>query len=220
VSTALRLRDSSDDWLDKRLGVRGLRTAWELRGIRCCPVEELEKPQKSIQSSRSFASPVRDRESLLEAVTEYAMIAGRRLRAQNSLAGSLAVSIRTSRFREPFFGAGREIIFQAPTDSDIRLIRAAGAALFSIYREGCDYEKASVWLGRLSSAEMAQLSLFSGEGDRGSALSRAADRLNGEAGRRLLMPAALLGEKPWRPRKDRDSGVALEDLGKLPVITG
>ena len=99
----------------------------------------------------------------------------------------------------PVLRRGEGIIFQAPTDSDIRLIRAAGAALFSIYREGCDYEKASVWLGRLSSAEMAQLSLFSGEGDRGSALSRAADRLNGEAGRRLLMPAALLGEKPGVP---------------------
>ncbi|NLK19389.1 MAG: hypothetical protein GX310_06320, partial [Synergistaceae bacterium] len=62
-------------------------------------------------------------------------------------------------------------------------------------------------------------SLFGGEEDRGSALSRAADRLNGEAGRRLLTPAALLGEKAWRPRKDKDSGVALEDAGKLPVIT-
>lgn len=220
VSTALRLKNSSDDWLDKRMGVRGLRTAWELRGIRCYPIEESEKPQKSIQSSRSFSCPVRDRESLLEAVTEYAMTAGRRLRSQNSLAGSLAVSIRTSRFREPFFGAGKEIIFQTPTDSDIRLIRAAAAALSSIYREGHDYEKASVCLGRLSCAEMVQLSLFDDENDRGSALSRAADRLNGEAGRKLLAPAALLGEKAWRPRRDSHSGVALEDLDKLPVIAG
>ncbi|MGI6253736.1 MAG: Y-family DNA polymerase [Synergistaceae bacterium] len=220
VSTALRLRDSSDDWLDRRMGVRGLRTAWELRGIRCYPIERLEKPQKSIQSSRSFSSPVRDRESLLEAVTEYAMIAGRRLRSQNSLAGSLAVSIRTNRFKESFFRAEQEIIFQTPTDSDIRLIRAAADALFSIYREGHDYEKASVWLGRLSCAGMVQLGLFGDEGeeDRGAALSRAADRLNGEAGRRLLAPAALLGEKAWRPRRDRDSGLTLEDLGKLPVI--
>ncbi|HPE65934.1 MAG TPA: Y-family DNA polymerase, partial [Synergistales bacterium] len=110
VSTALRLRDTPDDWLEKYLGVRGLRTAWELRGIRCFPIEEYEKPQKSIHSSRSFSTPVRSRESLAEAVTEFALTAGRRLRSQRSLAGCLSVSISTSRFRSPFYGAREEVV--------------------------------------------------------------------------------------------------------------
>lgn len=219
VSTALRLRDTPDDWLEKYLGVRGLRTAWELRGIRCFPIEEYEKPQKSIHSSRSFATPVRSRESLAEAVTEFALTAGRRLRSQRSLAGCLSVSISTSRFRSPFYGAREEVVLETPTDSDIALIRAATGALSSIYKDGCDYEKAEVGLGRLSSADTVQLRLFGERDDRGSALSRAADRLNEQAGRRLLAPAALLGEKEWRPRKDRHSGVRLEDLNTLPKIS-
>ncbi len=219
VSTALRLRDTPDDWLEKYLGVRGLRTAWELRGIRCFPIEEYEKPQKSIHSSRSFATPVRNRESLAEAVTEFALTAGRRLRSQRSLAGCLSVSISTSRFRSPFYGAREEVVLETPTDSDIALIRAATGALSSIYKDGCDYEKAEVGLGRLSSADTVQLRLFGERDDRGSALSRAADRLNEQAGRRLLLPAALLGEKEWRPRKDRHSGVRLEDLNTLPKIS-
>ena len=125
VSTALRLRDTPDDWLEKYLGVRGLRTAWELRGIRCFPIEEYEKPQKSIHSSRSFATPVRSRESLAEAVTEFALTAGRRLRSQRSLAGCLSVSISTSRFRSPFYGARAEVALETPTDSDITFIKAA-----------------------------------------------------------------------------------------------
>lgn len=220
ISTALRLRDAPDDRLEKHLGVRGLRTAWELRGIRCFPIEEREKPQKSIQSSRSFAVPVRDRESLAEAVTEFTLTAGRRLRSQNSLAGSLSVSISTSRFRGSFFGARAEVTLETPTDSDITLMRAAAGALSSIYREGHDYEKAEICLGSLSSAGTVQLRLFGKREDRGAALSRAADRLNGEAGRKLLLPAALLGEKEWHPRKDRHSGMGLEDLEKLPVISG
>jgi len=219
VSTALRLRDTPDDWLEKYLGARGLRTAWELRGIRCFPIEEYEKPQKSIHSSRSFSTPVRSRESLAEAVTEFALTAGRRLRSQRSLAGCLSVSISTSRFRSPFYGAREEVVLETPTDSDIALIRAATGALSSIYKDGCDYEKAEVGLGRLSSADTVQLRLFGGRDDRGSALSRAADRLNEQAGRRLLLPAALLGEKEWRPRKDRHSGVRLEDLNTLPKIS-
>ncbi len=220
ILTALRLRDADDDWLDKHLGVRGLRTAWELRGIRCFPLEEEEKPQKSIQSSRSFASPIRSREALAEAVTEFALVAGKRLRSQTSLAGSLAVSISTSRFRAPFYGASAEVPLETPTDSDITLIKAATGALASIYKEGRDYEKAAVCLGRLSSAEAVQLGLFGEKTNRGSALSRAADRLNEQVGRRLLLPAALLGEKEWRPRKDRRSGVRLEDLVTLPAISG
>ena len=219
ILTALRLRDAPDDWLDKHLGVRGLRTAWELRGIRCFPLEEAEKPQKSIQSSRSFATPVRSRESLAEAVTEFALTAGRRLRSQRSLAGSLSVSISTNRFRSPFYGAKEEVVLETPTDSDIALIRAATGALSSIYKDGCDYEKAEVGLGRLSSADTVQLRLFGERDDRSSALSRAADRLNEQAGRRLLAPAALLGEKEWRPRKERHSGVRLEDLDTLPAIS-
>jgi len=220
ISTAIRLRDARDDWVEKHLGVRGLRTKWELAGIRCFSVEEQEKPQKSIQSSRSFAVPVRDRESLAEAVTEFTLTAGRRLRSQNSLAGSLSVSISTSRFRGSFFGARAEVALETPTDSDITLMRAAAGALSSIYREGHDYEKAEVCLGNLSSAGTVQLRLFGKREDRGAALSRAADRLNGEAGRKLLLPAALLGEKEWHPRKDRHSGMGLEDLEKLPVISG
>ena len=220
ISTAIRLRDARDDWVEKHLGVRGLRTKWELAGIRCFPVEEQEKPQKSIQSSRSFSSPVRSREGLAEAVTEFVLVAGRRLRTQQSLAGSLSVNISTSRFRMPFYGRRAEVVLDPPTDSDIHLIRAAVESLSSIYLDGHDYEKAEVGLGCLSSARRPQLLLFPQREDRGSALSRAADRLNREAGRSLLLPAVLLGEKAWRPRKDRHSGFRLEDLEKLPVISG
>jgi DNA polymerase V len=130
------------------------------------------------------------------------------------------VSISTSRFRAPFYGARAEVALETPTDSDITLIKVATGALSSIYREGHDYEKAEICLGGLSSAGMIQLRLFGERQDRGSALSRAADKLNGEAGRRLLLPAVLMGEKEWRPRKDRHSGTRLEDLEKLPMISG
>ena len=218
VMTALNLKDAHDDWLDRRLGVRGLRTAWELRGIRCLRIEEEEKPQKSIQSSRTFARPVRSREALAEAVTEFTLIAGRRLRSQSSLAGIVSVSISTSRFRAPFYGAAAEVPLETPTDSDILLSKAATEAMRSIYREGLEYVKAHVLLGRLSSANTVQLSLFDGGAAKGSALSHTADRINAATGHRLLMPAILLGDKEWRPKRDKHSGTRLEDLDRMPEI--
>ncbi|MEA4881512.1 MAG: Y-family DNA polymerase [Synergistaceae bacterium] len=219
ITTVLRLRDAKDDWVEKRMGVRGLRTVWELRGIRCIPIEEAEKPQKSIQSSRTFAVPLREFSPLAEAVTEFALTAGRRLRAQKSRASRLTVHIGTSRFRDPWYGRTAEIPLGMPTESDIRLIRSAVEGLAMIYREGYDYVRGEVTLLELSSAETFQLSLFDRSDDRSAALSRVADRLNREAGRQLLRPALLLGEKEWRPRRDSHSGVRLEDLSNLPVLS-
>ncbi|GAB1428666.1 translesion error-prone DNA polymerase V subunit UmuC [Aminivibrio sp.] len=219
ITTALRLRDAKDDWVEKRMGVRGLRTVWELRGIRCLAIEEAEKPQKSIQSSRTFAVPLREFSPLAEAVTEFALTAGRRLRAQKSRASRLTVHIGTSRFRDPWYGRTAEIPLGMPTESDIRLIRSAVEGLAMIYREGYDYVRGEVTLLELSSAETFQLSLFDPFDDRSTALSRVADRLNRETGRQLLRPALLLGEKEWRPRRDSHSGVRLEDLSSLPVLS-
>ena len=219
ITTALRLRDAKDDWVEKRMGVRGLRTVWELRGIRCLAIEEAEKPQKSIQSSRTFAVPLREFSPLAEAVTEFALTAARRLRAQKSRASRLTVHIGTSRFHDPWYGKTVEIPLGMPTESDIRLIRSAVEGLRLIYREGYDYVRGEVTLLELSSAETFQLSLFDPFDDRSTALSRVADRLNREAGCQLLRPALLLGEKEWRPRRDSHSGVRLENLSSLPVLS-
>ncbi|HCL79113.1 MAG TPA: hypothetical protein DIC53_04000, partial [Synergistaceae bacterium] len=63
-----------------------------------------------------------------------------------------------------------------------------------------------------------QLTLFEPSLDRGSTLSRVADRLNAETGRKFLQPAILMGEKAWRPRKDMCSSVRLEELEFLPMV--
>jgi len=219
ITTALRLRDAKDDLVEKRMGIRGLRTVWELRGIRCLAIEEVEKPQKSIQSSRTFAVPLRDFSPLAEAVTEFALTAARRLRAQKSRTSRLTVHIGTSRFHDPWYGRTAEIPLGMPTDSDGKILRAALEGLHLIYREGYDYVRGEVTLLELSPGETFQLGLFDRPDDRSAAISRVADRLNGEAGRQLLRPAILLGEKEWRPRRDSHSGVRLEDLSSLPVLS-
>ena len=218
LSTARRLRDADDEWIGKHMGIRGLRTVWELRGVRCFAVEERERPPQSIRSSRSFASSIRDMESLSEAVEEFTLTAGRRLREQRSMAGVLTVGIFTSRFREPFYGRRVKIPLGRPTDSDGRLIGAALKGLAAIYRRGYAYDKAEVTLEELSSASMIQMGLFDRPDDRSGILSRIADRINRETGRQILRPGALTGEGAWRPRRDRHSGIRIEDLDGIPSV--
>jgi len=60
IRTARQFRDAKDDWLRQHFSVRGVHTAWELRGISCIRLVEEDPAQKSIQASRSFGTPVTD----------------------------------------------------------------------------------------------------------------------------------------------------------------
>lgn len=218
IATALGLRNVRDEWVERRFGITGLRLVWELRGIRCFPLEKREAARKSIQVSRTFSATVRDVQSIREAVTEFAVIAGRRLRAQGELAGSLTVALTSGHFGDSWCRRSERCLVHPATDSDLRFIRAATDGACRLYEDGSDYGKAEVTLSDLSPAGKEQLTLFEPSPDRGSTLSRTADRLNREAGTQLLKPAILLGEKGWRPRRDMCSNVRIEDLTLLPSI--
>jgi DNA polymerase V len=56
VTTALALSEQSDAWLKKHLNVVGQRTAWELRGIPCIPIELAPPTRKGIMVSRTSAA--------------------------------------------------------------------------------------------------------------------------------------------------------------------
>lgn len=220
ITTALRLRNAPDEWVERRLGITGLRIVWELRGVRCFPVEERESPRKSIQSSRSFSAPVRDLESMTGAVTEFAMIAARRLRAQKAVAGRVMVGVVSGGFGPLRRRRQAERLLDPPTDSDITIVREATEGLRSCYRDGEAYEKAEILLTALSSSEHRQMGLFQQHDERGAALARVTDRLNAEAGRKILQPAILMGEKPWRSRRAMCSSVSLENMDFLPLLRG
>lgn len=62
VTNALQLRDLSDLWVKKRMGVVGMRTVLELRGLPCLPLQTAAPRRKSACVSRSFGRPVCDRQ--------------------------------------------------------------------------------------------------------------------------------------------------------------
>lgn len=52
ILTALDLRNADDVWLRKKLTVIGLRTAMELRGISCLPLETVHVDKKSAHGAK------------------------------------------------------------------------------------------------------------------------------------------------------------------------
>ena len=60
IGTALNLRATSDGWVRKRMGIVGLRTVHELRGIACHALETQPPAKQSTCVSRTFAQAGRD----------------------------------------------------------------------------------------------------------------------------------------------------------------
>jgi DNA polymerase V len=208
IATAEKFRNLPDDWIRRNLTIRGLHTAWELRGHPCIRLREVEGPQKSIQVSRSFGRDIQSFGELRDAVTRFVVTGARRLRDQRSLASRIEVCLATSHFRPGFFIAGATRKF-LPTDYTPFLIGKALDALEEAFRPGPCYTKAGIHLYEFVPEETVQRGLFrSIEEDlrpRERILMKTVDRINVELRREAIAPASVLGAEKaaWRPKQEK-----------------
>lgn len=162
IKTVLDLKQSDPSQLRTRFSVVMEKTIREINGTACIELEEINPPKKQIVSSRSFGIPVSDLTSLEESVSLYISRAAEKIRRQQSYAGSVHVSIRTSPFneKESFYANGMTIALPRQTDDTILLTKIALWGLRRIYRRGYKYQKAGVMLSELVPRQYRQLDLF------------------------------------------------------------
>ena len=98
IYKASELRDASPPIIRKHLSVVGERILRELKGQSCIDLEAIQ-PKKNIMSSKSFGKPLTKKESIEEALSNYAARACEKLRKQNSRAQAVHVFIKTNGFR-------------------------------------------------------------------------------------------------------------------------
>lgn len=221
VSTALDLKNASGDgWIRKHLTVTGLRTAMELRGIPCIPVEHEPVPRKSMICSRSFGKPVFTLADMREAVSTYVSTAAEKLRGEGLAAANLHVFLQTNSHRRdlPQYSAGLMIELVQPTSSTPALIGAALTGLKKIYRPGFAYRKAGVMLTGLTAAAMRQQDLFRPAPRDNTALMHALDRINDRWGRETVRYASSGLAKPWCMTREHKSPAYTTRWKELPVV--
>lgn len=198
ITTALQLADLTEEAVDKIFNVVGKRTWRELNGEACITTDDPPTDHMTMRSSRSFATEIRDLESMSQAVSNFAAIIGRKLRRKNLNALDLGVWIASNRFKtsaEQFFNI--EIIqLESPTNDTARLIEAAMAALKRVWRKGCAIKRAGINISHLTDANATQLSFFSDINDiqRRRRLMAAVDRLNSSPGNPNVVTIASMGD--------------------------
>lgn len=221
VHTAFDLVKKDPLWLRKKLSVRGVMTALELRGYPCPGLDAPRMGPQSIQVSRSFGQELLSIEEISSPVAEHILSAAARLRASGLAAKKLEVYIRVGYHGGAHQYFSDSTTFDEPLLSDQELISAALALLRNLHRPAVRYTKAGVTLSNLSSAAHRQRSLFT-DGARRDKLERLAavsDMINGNFGKRVFYPALLASKKQnWRAKSEHNSGISVGTLPRLPVV--
>lgn len=157
LNTAAALADTPLERLRRRFGVMGERLALELRGISC--LDEVEQgPRTQVMVSRTLKEGVEDKETLRDALCRFTEKAGRILRSEGLLAGSLWVVLRTSRYEkeERLYSNSSGVSLPVPTDDSRCFLHAAGQLLDRLYLPGYPYRKVGVLLADLQSVDAVQ----------------------------------------------------------------
>lgn len=194
IRTAFELTQQPDSWVKKQMKVTGLRTVWELRGTPCLSIEQSTDPKKGVLSSRSFGSPVRQLSEIKEAVSLFASRTAEKLRAENSVANTITVTLVTSKYANPGqrYKFGHTAGFETAT-ADTRLIAGRAADLAGrLYNSEKNYKKAWVMLTGIVPASEIQASLFDADNltNKSHKLMASMDRVNQRFGKETMKVAA------------------------------
>jgi DNA polymerase V len=206
INTALDLSKADIGWIRNRFGVVGVRTVYELQGIRCYQLEENPPAKKTMVVSRMFGRPVESIEQLKEAAASYAARAGEKLREQKLAASAATIYVTTSRFIKNRYFNSHTVEFAAPTNDTMELIRAALSSIDRIYRRNCRFKKCGVILIGLVPENQVQRCLFdNADREKNRRLMRAVDAINARAGTPVRWAAEGLVQD-WQVKFRRRSG--------------
>lgn len=223
IASALALAEANPTRLRKVFSVVLERTARELAGQSCLPLELAPPPQRQIMVSRSFGQRLTQREELEAALTAFAMRAGEKLRRQRLRTRVVSVFVHTSPFDRAasHYANAATLVLEHPTRDSGRLVRSALQGLGRIFRPGLAYQRAGVLLPDLAPEQVEQGVLFSsapGDNARSDRLMDCLDALNRSPARRAVGYASELQGHAWRMRQRHKSPASLSNWHDLPIV--
>lgn len=220
ISTARDLRDADDIWLRKKMTVTGLRTAMELRGISCMPLETVQPDKKSIISSKSFGRPVTTLSDMKEAVATYLSTAAEKLRKQGSLTGAIQVFISTNPFNlnQPQYAQSMMAILPQASAYTPTLLKATIHCLERIFKPEFQYKKAGVILMDIVPDHHQQQNLFVLANTESPELMQAVDQINQKWGRHTVQLGTAGIDKSWQMVQSYKSPAYTTNWPELPVV--
>lgn len=186
IITAYDFTQLSESTVRHMLGITGLKTWNELRGVPCIEFEDNFETKQSICVSRSFSSEIYALAELQEQIANFASSLAEKLRKQNTAASEIAVFAYTNRFKDnaPQMNSNTLVSFITPT-ADQRTIVAHCVRAAELLKEGYGYKKAGVVATKIIRCEEVMHSLFEDTQaiEKEQKLTSALDAINGALGK-------------------------------------
>lgn len=221
IATAAQLAACPDQWIRNKMGVVGLRTVYELRGVPCLELELVAPARKGLMVSRSFGRAITTLEELTEAMTVYTTRAGEKLRRAGLAAERMQVFVRTNPYAVQDRQYARASVFRlaGATDYTPDLLRYSLHAVRGLFRPGFRYAKCGVMLLDLSPRSNQRVDLLD-ERDlpRQERLMSAVDALNARYGRETVFYASAGLKRGWKMRRAHLSPAYSTDVGGCLVV--
>ena len=221
ISNAYDLKNVSNTWVKKGTNVLGAKTAMELRGIPCIDLQIDQEKRKNCCVSRSFGRKVKDLNELEESVITHSLNAAEKIRADDQIAKTITVFIRTSPLdkNRRYYSNSKTIDLAIPTSNSIELIKNAVKALTDIYKYGYAYQKAGIILSGLKDANQNDQNLLTPLlENKSKKLMKAIDYTNTKYGRYAISIAQAGLSKGWKMRREHSSKIDTASFDSLPKI--
>jgi len=222
INTAYDLKNVHNGWIKKNTNVFGSRTAMELKGISCVPLEPHQEKRKSCCVSRSFGKKVKKLEELNEAVATHCLNAAEKIRLDNQTVKKITVFIRTSLFQKDknYYANSKDIDLAIRTNDSIELVKQALFALKKIYKQGYQYQKTGIIFSGLKDSGNFNENLFSkiNNEEKRIRLMKAIDNTNMKYGRNSLSIAQAGYKKNWNAKRQHSSKIDTSCFNLLPAV--
>jgi DNA polymerase V len=221
ISTALDLSQAPDGWVRQRMGIVGLRTVQELRGIPCHQLETQPAPKQTTCCSRTFGVATTKKDEVRDAVISFAERAVEKVRGAGQVAGAVNLFMDTDRFDRdtPQQSASGSASFMVPT-ADSREVVATALRIFeNIWKDGFAWRKAGVMLLDLAFPAEVQSSLFDAPPGQPDGLMTAIDRINKRFGRGSVGLGLVAKAGSWHMRREHLSPCFTTRWSDIPKVT-
>lgn len=207
ITTAGGLTRQDDRWIRKHMSVCGLRTVYELRGVRCFALGEEPELRKSLLHSQSFGRAAADKSTVHAAVSYHARKVAEVLRAEGAQARSVYVTIRTGRHGRERYSAFDGDTLPLATNDTLDIVGTASQVLERIFKPGVRYAKAGVLVRDIVPVGLQPQRTLFGETTRSrTTLMEALDELRHRFGDRIHIGSEKVGmseTEHWRAKHDR-----------------
>ncbi len=220
VQTALDLKNLPDNWVRQRMGITGLKTIYELRGISCHPLEIGGKTKKTTCCSQSFGETTTSEDQAQDAIIYFAERASERIRQNQQVCKGIKVFISADVLNHKNKKITKEssIEFIVST-SDSRLIVSAAIKIFrSLCCKNLSYRKAGVLLFKLSTTKNLSQSTFLENSIPNDELMSAVDSINKKFGQRSIHLGVRNKNQKWRLRQNYLSPKFTTQWEEIPKV--